>query len=184
MGLFSRKTTSLPASYTPETPPSIGPAELSDASSLMDRWDAVMGNSDATWDCLEMIARRGGFQGAHAALMEVMDGKPSSDVTNRPWRWWTEASRVAGATSDHELAGRIFLFTHLFTTQLVGKMLPAHQMDTGLGQPDPASYRAIAEQAVFSLGQLPPGHLIHDTATGKVDVASARSMAEQVVASS
>jgi hypothetical protein len=183
MGLFSRKSTPLPPSYTPEAPPSVSPADLADASALMDSWDRCMGNSDAMWDCIEMIARRGGFKGPEAALREVMDGKPTSDVTGRPWRWWTEASRVAGATGDHALAGRIFLFTHLFTTQLVDRMLPVHQMETGLGRPDHASYRAIATQATVSLAQLPPGQLIHDTATGKVDVGSAREMAESVASS-
>lgn len=152
MGLSDRKAT--PPASGPA--PSIGAADLAEATALMDGWDAALGNSDAMWDCMAQIAHRG------------------------PWEWWAAASRAAGAAGDPALVGRIFLFTHLFTTRLVDRISPEKQRETGLGRPDPAAYRAIAEQAVSSLVQLPPELMIHDTATGKVDVAAAWTMAQAV----
>ena len=81
-------------------------ADLADAARLMDRWDAAPGNSDATWSCIEAIARRGGFRGAEATLMEVMDGKNASEVSQRPWRWSNDAARLARGAGDDVLAGR------------------------------------------------------------------------------
>ncbi|SDF57345.1 hypothetical protein SAMN05660485_03649 [Blastococcus fimeti] len=152
MGLFDRRATSSPSGAS-----GIGAAELAEATELMDRWDAALGDSDAMFACLAQIARR-------------------------PWAWWAAASRAAGAAGEHALAGRIFLFAHLFTTRLVDRISPEKQRETGLGRPDPDAYRAIAEQAVAALVQLPPELMIHDTATGKVDVAAAWTMAQAVVA--
>jgi hypothetical protein len=180
VGLFSKKDKPLSKSFVPETPPSLSDADLAEAAQLMNQWDASLGNSDATWNCLEAIARRGGFKGAQASLMEVMDGKQASDVTQRPWRWWSEATRLAAANGDDVLAGRIFLFTHLFATQIVKNMRAADMMDTGLEPPKDAMYKGIAGIAVGSLARLSPDLLIHDTATGKVDVANTLRMAEEV----
>jgi len=179
MGLF-KKDKLRPSTFPPETPPHLSNADLVDAAGLMDRWDACLGKSDAMWDCLERIARRGGFRGPQATLMEVMDGKESSDVTQRPWRWWNEAARLANAGGQHSLAGRIFLFTHLFTTTIVKNLRTQDMMDTGLQPPAVATYRQTAATAVDSLARLSPSMLIHDTATGKVDVANALRMAEEV----
>jgi hypothetical protein len=178
MGLF-RKDRPRP-SLPPEPPPNLSDADLADASRLMDRWDAVLGNSDAMWSCLEAIAVRGGFRGPQATLMEVMDGRSSADVTQRPWRWWREAAGRAHATGQHGLAGRIFLFTHLFATQTVRNMRAGDMLETGLDAPATATYQQIAATAVHALALLPPELLIHDTATGKVDVANALRMAEEV----
>jgi len=179
VGLFGSKNKGTEAPV-PEPIPVLGSSDLDDAAEIMARWDASLGNSDATWDCLEVIARRGGFQGPQAALFEIMDGKPSDMVVNRPWRWWAEAAREASAVGRDELAGSIFLFTHLFATQMVDGMLPAHRMDIGLDRPSPESYAVIAMSAVRSLPRLPMDLKIHDTATGQVDVASALRMAESV----
>lgn len=154
MGLFDRRTTPSPSG---EAPP-IGAAELAEATALMDRWDAALGDSEAMYACLAQIARRG------------------------PWEWWATASRAAGAAGEPALVGRIFLFAHLFTTRLVDRISPEKQAETGLRRPEPGPYRTIAGQAVSSLVQLPPELMIHDTATGKVDVAAAWTMAQAVVA--
>ncbi len=50
MALFGRRNKSIPRNPAPEMPPSLTEADLAGASQLMDRWDASMGNSDATWD--------------------------------------------------------------------------------------------------------------------------------------
>jgi hypothetical protein len=181
MGLF-RKDKPQPRTVRPEVTPRLSEADLADATRIMDRWDAALGNSSATWDCLGLIARRGGFTGPQASLMEIMDGKDAYVVTQRPWRWWHEAARLAHATGEHRLAGRIFLFTHLFTTQTVTGMRPGDMMETGLEPPAPATYKHLASIAVVSLSQLPADLLIHDTATGKVDVANALRMAGEVSA--
>ncbi|MHB1432655.1 MAG: hypothetical protein ACYCVZ_11135 [Streptosporangiaceae bacterium] len=146
----------------------------------MDLWDASLGSSDAVWNCIESIARQGGFRGGEATLREVVDGRSVEDVTNRPWRWWTEACRLAEATGNDILAGRIFLFAYLFLSQMVGKMRAVDMMETGLGQPTDASYQEIAGYAVASLARLAPDVLIHDSGTGRVDVANALRMAEEV----
>lgn len=153
MGLFDRRATPPPSGEAS----AIGAAELAEATALMDRWDAALGDSDAMFACLAQIARR-------------------------PWGWWAAASRAAAAAGEPALTGRIFLFAHLFTTRLVDRITPEKQRETGLGRPEPDAYRAIAEQAVSSLVQLPPELMIHDTATGKVDVAAAWTMAQAVVA--
>lgn len=152
MGLFDRRATPSPSGEAP----GIGAAELAEATALMDRWDGALGDSDAMFACLAQIARR-------------------------PWEWWVAASRAAGAAGEPALTGRIFLFAHLFTTRLVDRISAEKQREIGLGRPDPDAYRAIAEQAVSSLVQLPPELMIHDTATGKVDVAAAWTMAQAVV---
>ena len=180
MPFFGKRGKPLPKSFAPEMPPSLSEADLADASRLMDQWEASLGNSDTTWNCIEAIARRGGFKGPQATLMEVMDGKEASDVTQRPWRWWNEATRLANANGNDVLTGRIFLFTHLFAIQIVKNMRAADVMETGLEPPKDETYRSIARIAVSSLARLSPDFMIHNTATGKVDVASALSMAEQV----
>src|SRR4051794_10149849 len=74
MALFSKNhRDQLPQTFVPEAPPNVGQDDLRDATSLMDQWDRSLGNSDATWDCIEQVARRGGFKGSQAALFEVMD---------------------------------------------------------------------------------------------------------------
>jgi hypothetical protein len=180
MGLFGRREEPSPRTYQPEMPPSLSDADLADASRMMDRWDASLGNSDATWDCIEAIARRGGFKGPEATLMEVMDGKDSGDVNDRPWRWWHEAARKAQVTGNDILAGRIFLFAHLFVLQIANNMRVVDLMNTGLGRPPTATYKSMAAIAVSSLARLSPDLLIHDTATGKVDAANALRMAEEI----
>lgn len=179
MGLF-KKDKPQPRGSRPELPPLLSDADLVAATTVMDRWDASLGNNDAMWNCLEAIARQGGFNGPQATFMEVADGKDASDVTQRPWRWWHEAARLAHATGDHQLAGRIFLFTHLFATQTVSGMRAGDMLETGLVAPPTAIYEQIAATAVESLAQLPPLLIIHDTATGRVDVANALRMAEEV----
>ncbi len=166
--------------YVPEPPPQLGPADLADASRLMDTWDASLGNSNATWECIEMIARRGGFRGDVQTMQEIVRGADAGDVIQRPWRWWRQAAVLANQTGDDRLAGRIFLFTHLFVLSMLPKMSAANQMDTGLGEPSTGAYHDIARVAVQSLARLAPSLLIHDTATGKVDVHSALRMAEEV----
>lgn len=96
------------------------------------------------------------------------------------WGWWHEAARLAQSTGDDVLAGRIFLFTHLFTTTMVPRMRAADVLDTGLPRAREGNYKSIAAFAVGSLERLAPGLLIHDTATGKVDVESALGMAERI----
>ena len=151
MGLFDRRATPSPSGEAS----SIGATELAEATALMDRWDAALGDSDAMFACMAEIGRR-------------------------PWEWWADASRAAGAAGEHALVGRIFLFAHLFTTGLVDRLSPEQQREIGLGRPDPDAYRAIAEQAVSSLVQLPPELMIHDTATGQVDAAAAWTFAHAV----
>lgn len=151
MGLFDQRATPSPSGEAP----SIGAAELADVTALMDRWDAALGDGEAMVACLVQIGRR-------------------------PWEWWTAASLAAGAAGEHALAGRIFLFVHLFTTGLADRIGPEQQREIGLGRPDPDAYRAIAAQAMSSLVQLPPELMIHDTATGKVDAAAAWAFAHAV----
>jgi hypothetical protein len=179
MGLFSRKKND-PQPLVPEPLPVISDGDLADAERIMGQWDASMGNSDAMWDCMELIARRGGFRGAEASLRETGSGRDTNDVLQRPWRWWNEAARAANSRGRDALTGRIFLFTHLFATQFAPKMDAMSQLDTGLVTPPGQHYRDIAALALDSLVKLDPGFLIHDTATGRVDVASAIGMAEQV----
>jgi hypothetical protein len=179
MALF-KKDKPLPKTFEPETPPSLSEADLADASRLIDQLNSSLGNSDAVWNCMELIARRGGFKGSDAALMEVMDGKSAADVTQRPWRWWNEATRLAQATGNDVLAGRIFLFTHLFVGQLAQNMRAVDMMETGLERPTESTYKSIAAIAVGSLARLSPDLMIVDTATGQVDVQTALTMAENV----
>ncbi len=180
MARFGRKRKSSGDGPPAEPPPEVSEADLAAASRLMDRWDASLGDSDAVWNCIESIARQGGFQGGEATLREIVDGRSVEDVTNRPWRWWAQACGLANATGNDILAGRIFLFAYLFLTQMVGKMRAVDMMETGLGQPTDNSYQEIAGYAVASLARLSPDVLIHDSGTGRVDVGNALRMAEKV----
>jgi hypothetical protein len=179
MGLFSKKKNE-PSILPPEPLPVISGSDLADAKQIMDQWDASMGNSDAMWDCMGIIGRRGGYRGDQATLMETMNGRHATEVLNRPWRWWNEAARAANYRGQDELAGRIFMFTHLFVTQFAPKMNVGNEFETGLVKPQARLYKDIAALAVDSLSKLAPESLIHNTATGKVDVVHAIQMAEQV----
>lgn len=177
MGLFSKKP------KEPLAPPPVAPisdADLVEASRIMDRWDQAMGTSDAIWDCLEVIGRRGGYAGDRSIMDAVASGYDAGEVIDRPWRWWAAAARTSAAKGEHELPGRIFLFTHMFATQLAASMNVGNEMETGLSRPQNATYREIADIAAGSLATLDPAYLIHDTATGKVDVAAALRMATGV----
>jgi hypothetical protein len=178
VGLFSKRNE--PKILPPEPLPVISDSDLADAKRIMDQWDASMGNSDAMWNCMEIIGRRGGYKGDQATLMETMDGRDTTEVLNRPWRWWNEAARAANSRGQDELAGRIFLFTYLFVTQFAPKMNVGNELETGLVHPQEHLYRDIAALAADSMSKLESGYLIHDTATGKVDVFHAIKMAEQV----
>jgi len=180
MPLFGKKEKSLPKTSAPETPPPLSEADLADASRLMDQWDSSIGNSDAVWNCIEAIARRGGFRGSEAMMKEVMDGKKSADVIQRPWRWWNEAARLAQATGNEVLAGRIFLFTRMFAISTSQKMRTVDKMETGLDRPPEDIYKSIASIAISSLARLSPDLIIQDTEIETVDVASALWAAEQV----
>ena len=180
MSLFGKKDKPLSTNFQPEMPPSLSDVELAEASRLMDRWDSSLGNNDAVWNCLEMIARRGGFTGIEGTLREVVAGKDAGDVTQRPWRWWHEAARLAQAAGNDVLPGRIFLFTCLFTTQMVTTMNAATQADVGLGPPAEDIYKSIATIAVGSLAHLSPALVITNSATDQVDAATALMLAEQV----
>jgi hypothetical protein len=177
MGLFSKKNE--PKVLPPEPTPIISDSDLADAKQIMDQWDGSMGNSDAMWNCLEIIGRRGGYKGGQATMLESMNGN-TTEVLNRPWRWWHETARAANNRGQNELAGRIFLFTHLFVTQFAPKMNLGNELETGLVKPQDYIYKNIAALAVDSMSKLEPGYLIHDTATGKVDVFNAIKLAEQV----
>ncbi len=179
MGLFSKKENE-PKVLPPDSLPVISDADLADAERIMNQWDACMGNSDAMWDCFELIGHRGGYKGGQATLMETMNGRDTKAVLQRPWRWWNEATRAANSRGRDTLAGRIFLFTHLFVTQFAPKMNAGNELDTGLVRPADQHYKDIAALAVDSMAKLDRSFLIHDTATGRVDVASAIEMAEQV----
>lgn len=182
MGLFDRKERS--PSVAAEAPPAISPADIADATAMMDRWDRAMGNNDAMWSCIEAIARLGGFRGPEAAFDEAAAGRDAQDVLDRPWRWWTAASRAALSAGDNVLPGRIFLFTYLFINQILPGMNAVTQLETGLSGPETRSYQYIARQAIQAMEQLAPSMLIHDTRTGKVDVASALKMAYSVTGAS
>ena len=182
MGLFDKKEKS--PSVAAEAPPAISPADITDATATMDRWDRALGNNDAMWSCIEAIARLGGFRGLEAVFDEAAAGGDAQNVVNKPWRWWTAASLAALSAGDNVLPGRIFLFAFLFSNQIVPGINAATQLDTGLSGPDTRSYQYIARQAIQAMEQLAPSMLIHDTRTGKVDVASALTMAYSVTGAS
>lgn len=182
MALFGKKNSPQPPPPS-EAPPTVSEADLAKASQLMDRWDAAMGNSDAIWACMETIAHQGGWKGEDVTMREAMEasrGGDAASVTQRPWRWWNEAAIVAQATGHDVLAGRIFLFAHMFVQQLAPKMDWRNMASVGLDPPADDTYKSIAASAVGALAKLDPSFLIHNTATGQVDVAGALSMAEQV----
>ncbi len=182
MSLLDRKSKGAAAAAAPELPPTLSFTDLSAAAKLMDRWDAALGNSDATWACVDAVAKLGGFRGLEALLGESGTGKQTEDILNRPWRWWAEAARLASACAEYALAGRIFLFAYLFVNQMLPTMNNATQLDAGLGRPSQGTYESIARSAAGSLTHLPSAMVIHDTSAGRIDVASALALARSVAA--
>jgi hypothetical protein len=178
MGLFSKKGSGPASSAASEASPVVSAADLTAAAQLMDLWDSSMGNNDAMYDCQERIARLGGFRGGEAFITELAGGGDAEHVMQRPWRWWAEAARVATASGDDVLTGRIFLFAYLFKSKIAPMIRPADFVDVGLTSPSRTSYQSIAACALDSLGRLAPDYLIHDTATGRVDVATAAELAQ------
>lgn len=173
MGMFTRKK---PAPNPPPPPtPSIPASDLVAAEKMMDRWDASLGNNDATWDCLDAIARLGGFRGPKWALQQG-----SSEAMFWWWRWWQEAARLAHDRGQDRLVGRIFLFTHLFAKEMAPKMDAKTMFVTGLTPPPKQVYESIATLAVDSMSRMDPALMIHDTAAGAVCVLDALSMAREV----
>ena len=180
MPLFGKKTAPAPPAPQPKIPPDISEADLADASDLIDLWDASLGDSDAVWGCLEVMARRGGYRDAQATYQLVHIGVPSDEAVGLPWRWWAEAGRVAHAHGNYVLAGRIFIFMYLFENQILPNMRTVDQMETGMARPSADSHRDIVRNAIESLEQLPPYELIHNTRTGQVDVAGALNLARSL----
>lgn len=183
VGFFSKKSDpmSQPTVATTEPLPTVSPADLAAGAQLMDRFDVALGNSDATYACLEQIAYRGGWKGEHGMMMEAVQSPSNTPyIQQRPWRYWSEVARLANTSGEHELAGRIFLFAHLYTTQMASKMSWQDRASIGLEAPEDALYKAIAAAAVDSMSRLDRADLIHNTATGKVDVAAAIGMAEAI----
>ena len=182
MGLFSKKNE--PKIVPPEPLPIISESGLAEAKQIMDQWDASIGNSNAMWDTLITIGRRGGYKGAQATLFETYAvqsaGGDTGAIYQRPWRWWNEAARAANTRGDHMLPGRIFLFIHFFVQNIQPHVNVGDELENGLSQPEAQYYKDIARLAVDSMLQLDPHFLIHDTATGKVDVANAIRMASKV----
>lgn len=183
MSLFNRKPKQEPGPAAPPPPPTLSAADLAAASRLMDRWDAAMGNSDAMWDCIEAFARQGGFHGMEASLHESYETGDAYEVTRRPWRWWAAAARLASATGEHALAGRIFLFTTHFTNLILPKMDATYQAEIGLSYPDGGTFQNIAQSAVSSLSQLPPEMLILNTPADQLAVAPALNAARLIASS-
>lgn len=179
MGMFIRKKPE-PAAPPPVPQPSVSGSDLDSAEQVLDRWDRSMGDNNRMWDCLEFFARQGGYRGPEWVISELQRGFKSEEVTKRPWRWWDEAARTANGSGRHMLVGRIFLFTHLFATQIAPNMDARSMFSTGLVPPPEVVYKDIATLAVDSLSHLNGAALIHDTATGQVDVASAMLMACEV----
>lgn len=179
MALFS-KGQNPPTILPPEPLPVISDTDLADAERLMDRWDASLGDSDAMWNCLEAIGRRGGYGGAESMLRESMNGRDVPDILQRSWRWWNEAARAANGRGQDALVGRIFLFAYLYVNRLAPTIKGGRELNTGVVVPAEQLYKSIASLAVDSLAKLDRSLLIHNTATGRVDVASAIGMAEQV----
>lgn len=178
MGIFGRKQT--PVSTTDPTL-DLRDSDLAAASRVLDQWDRSLGNSDATWDTLEAVARLGGWVGETELITEVSRGMDATYVANRPWRWWAEVAKTASDRGDFVLAGRVFLFMRLFLDQILPNMRAVDQMTTGLGRPDQSTTFAIAFAGANALGQLPPQMIIHDTATGTVDVAAALGLANNLL---
>lgn len=183
MGLFSKKQPE-PKVVAPEPLPVISDNDLAEATRIMDQWDANLDHSDAMWNTLIVVGRRGGYKGGDATLFEMMDaqktGSDTKAIHQRPWRWWNEAARAANSRGDHILPGRIFLFIHMFVQQIQPHANLGNELENGLAKPDEQYYKDIAALAVDSLSKLDPACLIHDTATGKVDVAAAIGMAAGV----
>ena len=161
--------------------PDVNAADLEDAADIMSQWDAAIGNSAATWSCLETIAKRGGLdtsQGPGPMYVYLAANEDFEAVSQRPWRWWTEAARVAQTQGDHFLVARIFLFMGLFTISLAPKHSYRSLTEAGLVPPDGPWKRKLTELAISSLGELDPGMTLQDTSAGRVDVALALTMAK------
>ena len=183
MSLFNRKPRQEPGPAAPPPPRTLSAADLAAASRLMDRWDAAMGTSGAMWDCIEAFARQGGFHGMEASLHESYETGDAYEVTRRPWRWWAAAARLASATGEHALAGRIFLFTTHYTNLILPKMDATYQAEIGLSYPDGGTFQDIAQSAVNSLSQLPPDMLILDTSADQLAVSPALNAARLIASS-
>jgi len=184
VGLFSKTSDrmSQPTAATTEPLPTVSPADLAAGVQMMDQFDVSLGNgSDAIYACLEQIAYRGGWKGEQGMMMEaVQSPNNTAFIQQRPWRYWSEVARLANASGEHELAGRLFLFAQLYTTQMAPKMSWQDRASVGLEAPEDSLYKGIAAAAVDSMSRLDRGYLIHNTATGKVDVARAIEMAEAI----
>src|SRR5690349_3450522 len=92
VALFGKIKSSAPPVLAQGSPLTVSEGDLARASQLMEQWDAALGNSDAVYDCLEAIARQGGWKGEAATTIEAMDfarnGGAVATVTQRPWQWW------------------------------------------------------------------------------------------------
>jgi len=184
MGLFSKKSDrmSQPTAATTEPLPTVSPADLAAGVRMMNQFDVSLGNgSDAIYACLEQIAYRGGWKGGQATLEEAAKSpKNTAFIQQRPWRYWSEVARLANASGEHELAGRLFLFAWIYTNMMAPKMSWQNRASVGLEAPEESLYKGIAAAAVDSMSRLDRGYLIHNTAYGKVDVATAIGLAEAI----
>jgi hypothetical protein len=183
MSLFGQKSDDTRGAVAPELSPTLSAADLTAASQLMDRWDAASGDNDAMWDCMEAIARLGGFRSAEATLELGYQMGDDYAAVRRPWRWWAEAARLANTQGEYALAGRIFLFAVFFTVSVLPNMDWVTQGDVGLSDLGGGIFEDIARSAMNSLSHLPSEMLIKNVANDQVDVASALGLARRISSS-
>lgn len=179
MGLFSRKPIEPPPKQPDPWRPSVGLAELSDATRLMDRWDVAMSRgNDAMWECLTLIGQRGGADTSDKAMAALMNGPYDyGQVIQRPWRWWTEAARNAHESGDQLLPSRIFLFMLFFNDSCASKMNVRGFFDTGLEAAKDPSLTQLTNIAAQSFAALDPDLVVHDSHAGRIDAKTGLIMA-------
>lgn len=187
MGIFNRRSRQEPpkrpaSPAPPPWEPVVGEVGRRDAGALLDRWDAALGSSDAVWDVLEAMGRRGGAPRPQD-IPFVQGNVDFEELRHRAWRWWARVADEAADDRDYLLATRVGLFLLLFVRQISPNMRPIDRTQTGFYAPEPELLRHLATAAAASSCMLSTVEVVADTADDTVFGYTARCMLVDFVAS-
>lgn len=188
MAIFNRR----PPKETPRRPapsvplpwePIVGDAGRRDAGALLDQWDAALGSSsDAVWDALDAMGRRGGSPRPQD-IPFAQGNVDVEELRHRSWRWWALVTDEAADAGDYVLATRVGLFMLMFVRQIAPNMRPIDQTQTGFYSPQPQLLQRLATTAAASSCMVSPVEIVAETRDNTVFGHAARCMLVDFVAS-
>jgi hypothetical protein len=131
---------------------------------LMNRWNDAVGNDAKMRATASDISSAAGID-EKFYMSGAWIGNPAM-VHERPWQMLAAVAQRAAEQGNYVLAGRIFGFVSLWSTQIAPSLRPADWFDMRLDKVPPALEAEIAVIGFNSLRQLPKDQTIFSNTTG------------------